>query len=55
MKKTNSEAIKEVLEDAELNYYGLDDYSTKDKKYNNVFRKYYDDTYYENVDENKKT
>ena len=51
--KAKSEAIKEPLEDAEINYYGLDDYLTKDKKYNQVFKKYYDNTYYENVDENK--
>ena len=43
--KAKSEAIKEALEDAEVNYYGLDDYLTKDKKYNNVFRKNYEDTY----------
>ena len=43
--------MKEALEDAEINYYGLDDYLRKDKKYNRVFKKYYDDTYYENVDE----
>ena len=57
--KAKSEAMREALEDAEINYqlscYGLDDYLTKDKKYNQVFKKYYDDTYYENVDENKES
>ena len=41
--KAKSNAIKEALEDAEINY-GLDDYLTKVKKC-------YDNTYYENVDE----
>ena len=45
--KTKSEAIKEALEDAEINY-GLDDHLKKDKQYNQVFKKYYDETY-ENV------
>ena len=51
--KAKSEGIKEALEDAELNYYGLDDYLTKDKKYNQVFKKYYDEVYYGNVDRDK--
>ena len=47
------EATKEALEDAEINYYGLDDYLTGDKRYNKIFKKYYDEVYYENVDEEK--
>ena len=45
-----SEAIKEALEDAEINYYGLNDYLTKDSNYNKSFKNCYDETYYENVD-----
>ena len=37
------------MEDAEINYYGLNDHLIKgDSYYNNVFKKYYE-TYYENA------
>ena len=53
-KKPETGAEKyEAIEDAGFNYSGLDDYLTKDKKYNQVFKKYYDDTCYENVDDIK--
>ena len=51
--KVKKDTIKEALQDTEINYYGLEDYLKKDKKYNQVFKKYYDRTYYENVDLDK--
>ena len=32
------EAAKEALEDAEINYYELDDYLTSDERYNKIFK-----------------
>ena len=52
--KVKPEAIKEALEDAEINYYGLNDYLIKgNSNYNKIFKKYYDECYYENVDPDK--
>ena len=51
--KMKKDAIKEALKDAEINYYGLEDYLRKHKKCNQVFKKYYDRTWYENVDYDK--
>ena len=47
------EATKEAMEDAEINYYGLDDYLTGDKQHGKIFKLHYDEVYYENVDEEK--